>query len=198
MQQGQATAPPTEPPRTEAVAERFHEAMGRMATPVNVVTSDGPAGRVGLTVSSFCLAAFDPPTMLICVNQRSPGNDIIRGNGVFRVNVLGEAHEQVSDTFAGRPLPGQEPWDFGCGRWDLEAEGGPRLEDAVVSAVCRVETVIAAGSHKVYLGRVLEAESTQASPLIYLPRNYYRLVGAAPSEDYREAEPPLDAKKATQ
>ena len=50
---------------------QFREAMGRTASGVTVVTSDGAAGRVGVTVSSLCSLSMDPPSVLFCIHRDS-------------------------------------------------------------------------------------------------------------------------------
>ncbi|GEB48536.1 flavin reductase family protein [Streptomyces cacaoi] len=46
--------------------------MGNAATGVTVVTTDGPHGRYGQTVSAMCSVSADPPALLVCVTVRSP------------------------------------------------------------------------------------------------------------------------------
>jgi len=70
--------------------ERFRNAMSRVAATVNVVTTDGPAGRFGVTVSAMSSVSADgeKPIMLVCVNTQSATADSILENGVFCVNIL--------------------------------------------------------------------------------------------------------------
>ena len=51
--------------------QRFLNGMGLAACTVNVVTTDGPAGRHGVTVSamSSVSADMDQPTLLVCIHQ---------------------------------------------------------------------------------------------------------------------------------
>src|SRR5690554_4667739 len=84
-------------------AEAFVGAMRVQATAVNVVTSDGPAGRVGVTVSAMSSVSAEPPLILACVNRRSPCVTTIRQNGVFCINALSAGQSHLADTFAGRP-----------------------------------------------------------------------------------------------
>ena len=76
--------------------------MSGTVTGVSVVTTDGTSGRLGLTVSSMTSVSADPPTLLVCINRRSPLVEAIRANGVFAVNVVGAHQAAVADTFAGR------------------------------------------------------------------------------------------------
>ena len=56
----------------EALRNAFVEAMGRAATGVTVVGTDGPSGRYARTVSAMCSVTADPTTLLVCVNRKSP------------------------------------------------------------------------------------------------------------------------------
>ena len=80
----------------------FIEGMSHAASTVNIVTTDGPAGRAGVTVSAMCSVTADAPTLLVCVHQKSAACEAILANGVFCVNVLRDDQALISDTFAGR------------------------------------------------------------------------------------------------
>src|SRR5215218_4831978 len=85
----------------QAFAEQraqFIEAMSQIVSGVSIVTTDGPAGRFGLTVSSFCSLDADPPMVLVCVNQRSPLLQAIIENRVLAVNILAESHAALADS----------------------------------------------------------------------------------------------------
>ena len=51
--------------------ERFVGAMREVAASVTVVTTDGPCGRHGATVSAFSSVSADPPTVLVCLHADS-------------------------------------------------------------------------------------------------------------------------------
>lgn len=187
-------------PADDLVA-RFGREIARVPTCVSVVTTDGPAGRAGQTVSAVATASYDPPMLVACIQQRSPASDAIAGNGVFTVNFLATRHDHVSDTFAGRPWPGKDRWDFTCGDWEVgDADGPdrpPRLADALLVATCRVAGRVAAGSHYVYLGQVTDVTSGDGEALVYLKRAYGRHVATDPSTfaAYPQAAPQPRAKR---
>ena len=91
------------PPVVTAVAAGpFREAMSRYGAAVHVITTDGPAGKGGFTATAVCSVSDDPPTLLVCVNRKGHGGQIIGDNGVFCVNTLGADSEELSNIFAGR------------------------------------------------------------------------------------------------
>lgn len=155
-------------------AERFIAAMGRAATGVSVVTTDGPVGRYGITVSAISSVSAEPPLVLACINRRSPVVPAIDGNGAMAVNVLAEHQQDIADTFAGRPGAGL-PYDFGCARWRADRTGSPVLVDAVAVFDCALEAAYDAGSHRIFIGRVVEALGGDGGPLVYAQRAYRRI-----------------------
>ena len=102
----------------------FIEAMSRAATGVTIVTTDGPAGRFGQTVSAMCSVSADPPSLLVCIKTTSVIVNAIRGHRALGVNVLRADQRRVADTFAGRKTWGA-PYDFGTARWDTLETGAP-------------------------------------------------------------------------
>ncbi|WP_030419154.1 flavin reductase family protein [Streptomyces sp. SCSIO 75703] len=161
--------------------DRFRAAMGAAATGVTVVATGGPLGRFAQTVSAMCSVSEEPPTLLVCVNRRSPLNEAIRAHGTFAVSVLGRQHDHVADTFAGRPWPGKERWDFTCGEWTHAPSGAPRLADAVASFDCAVDTRLTVGTHHIYVGLIHEVTADGGTPLVYSDRRYARPEAVAPS-----------------
>ena len=151
--------------------DTYVNAMGCAVTGVNIVTTDGPGGRFGLTVSAVSSVSADPPMLLVCINRHSPACTALQTNKVFCVNMLSTRHKQISDTFAGRPENGK-PYDFACASWETAVTGAPRLVDALSTFDCVLETARDAGSHTIFIGRVLEAKAGCGSPLLYSRRAY--------------------------
>jgi len=158
-----------------ALRQRFLAAMSHAACTVSVVTTDGPAGRFGLTVSAMSSVSADgpAPTLLVCVNHRSAAADALLANGVFCVNVLRDDQAHVSDTFAGRagtPAPDK----FACATWTTLVTGAPRVVDPLVAFDCRILSVERVGTHFVVVGAVagIFVAPSGGAPLIYANRAY--------------------------
>lgn len=155
--------------------EDFVAAMGNAATGVTVVTTEGPAGRFAQTVSAMCSVTADPPSLLVCVNERSPLAEAAVRNGHFAVSVLSAGQALVSDVFAGRPAAGTPyaPYDFGCATWRTLDTGSPVLRDAAAVFDCRLDDAVASGTHRVLFGAVTAAAVTPgARPLVHHARRY--------------------------
>jgi flavin reductase (DIM6/NTAB) family NADH-FMN oxidoreductase RutF len=159
-------------------SDAFVNSMRGAATGVNIVTTDGPGGKFGLTVSAFASVSAEPPTVLVCVNRRSPARDAILENGCFGINVLSTTQLELANTFAGRPVSG-EPYDFGQGSWNTCVSGSPILKDAAASLDCETATAIESGTHTIFIGHVHSTDHTNRDPLLYVNRSYRRAIRVA-------------------
>lgn len=153
---------------------RFLGGMSYAAATVNVVTTDGPSGRAGVTVSAMSSVSADTPkpTLLVCVHHQAPAAVKILENGVFCVNVLRDDQSYISDTFAGR-FKDQVEDKFDCAEWTTQATGAPRVVNPLVAFDCRVVSHEKVGTHFVFFGEVEDLfVAKRGSPLIYANRAY--------------------------
>ncbi|GLR67054.1 FMN reductase (NADH) RutF [Acidocella aquatica] len=160
----------------------FVAAMRCAPTAVSVVTTDGSAGRFGVTVSAIASVSADPPMLLACINRRSPVGAAVKQNQKFTVNLLSEQQTNIADCFAGRfSVDGGPAFDFGQAEWaDDAADLPPRLEGACASFHCDVEQIHDAGTHVILIGRVVLAVSGSEPPLAYVRQNYARVMNFKP------------------
>lgn len=153
--------------------DAFIRAMASVASSVTVVTTDGPGGRFGQTVSSFCSVSADPPQMLACLRSESPICRAIEANARFAINILSDSQAPVANNFAGRAERGA-PYDFSAGNWVEDPQGCPILPYVPASFSCALENCVRSGSHSIYIGGVVSVSLAEASPLIYRSRAYGR------------------------
>jgi flavin reductase len=149
----------------------FVSAMALAVNGVSIVTTDGVAGRFGITVSSVSSVSADPPLVLVCVNRKSPLYQALSENMVFCVNLLSAQQRELADTFAGRPTRG-DAFAFAAAPWSRGVTGAPRLTHAVSAFDCVLEQAHDAGSHTVFFGRVVAVCSGGGHPLLYADRAY--------------------------
>ena len=153
----------------------FVHAMSRAAATVSVVTTDGPAGRAGLTVSAMTSVSADgdPPTILVCINKGASAAEPILTNGCFAVNVLDAAQQDIADIFAGRAeAPGGDR--FAAAPWDVLETGAPVLH-GLAGFDCEVQSADLVGTHHVIIGAVRAVRvAEEGAPLIYGMRSYLR------------------------
>jgi len=153
----------------------FREAMSRLGAAVNIVTTDGAAGRYGIVASAVCSVTDSPPTILVCVNRGSRANAVLKQNGVLCVSILSGRHEQLSAAFASR-TPEER---FAVGEWQELETGSPALLDAAAALDCRIVDVNEVGSHSVFFAEVRELVlHDEVEGLVWFDRGYYRLKSA--------------------
>lgn len=153
---------------------RFLDAMSATACTVNVVTTDGAAGRAGVTVSAMASVSADAPvpTLLVCVHHLSPAAGAILENRVFCVNVLRADQSTIADRFAGR-IPVSDGDKFAGDRWTAMPSGAPRVVDPLVAFDCRLLSHQRVGTHHVLVGEangIFLADDGTA--LVYARRAY--------------------------
>jgi flavin reductase (DIM6/NTAB) family NADH-FMN oxidoreductase RutF len=161
-------------PADRALRQQFLLGMSHAACTVNVVTTDGVAGRHGVTVSAMVSVSADTPqpTLLVCIHHLSPVVAALLENGVFCVNVLRDDQAHISDNFAGRS-GAHGPAKFNCATWTTQVTGAPRVVDSLVAFDCRVTASERVGSHFVVFGSVQDIFVAGAgAPLIYANRAY--------------------------
>jgi flavin reductase len=152
--------------------QSYREAMARFGAAVNVVTTDGPAGRRGFTASAVCSVTDAPPTLLVCVNRENDSHPALLANGVLCVNTLGADQQALSALFAGDAI--DPAVRFAAGEWYTLETGAPALHGAVVSFDCRLAQVTDIGTHSVMFGKVVAIRhGIGHDGLVYFGRAYH-------------------------
>lgn len=158
---------------------RFLEGMSRAATFVAVATTDGPAGRSGVTISSLTSVSADGdhPSLLACIHHRSPAAAAILGNRAFCANLLHESQETVANLFAGRD--GQDrSTRFDQIGWSAGQIGQPLLDQATARFECKLATALLWETHYIIVGNVVGVDlSDDSAALLYGQRAYRKAVG---------------------
>ncbi len=152
----------------------FRNAMARVCAPVNIITTDGPAGRGGFTATAMCSVSDEPPTLLICMNGKSSQTELFLANKRFCVNVLTHEHMHLAAKFAGGLRDMAER--YAAASWLAMASGTPALTDAIVNFDCEIDTVHMVGTHNILIGRVASVRHRpDGEALLYVDRGYVRV-----------------------
>lgn len=153
----------------------FREGMSRVAGAVHIVTTDGPAGRAGLTATAVAPVTDSPASLLVCVNTSGRSAQALLANRVFCVNTLSAEDRPLAEIFAGRTdLHGQDR--FSSGQWDKLLTGSPVLTTGLVSFDCRLTEARVVATHHVILGEIVAVRMGGPSPaLVYQGRVYHQL-----------------------
>lgn len=176
-----STAPEVElaaAPQPEWVSgQEFRNCIARLPSGVHIVTTAGPAGRSGFTATAVASVSDDPPTVLVCLNRKSPQNALIKANGCLAINLLPKNEVNLANIFAGRTgLHLDERFEHGA--WSTLQTGAPILSNSVMSLDCLLRQSESIGTHTVFYANVV---ATRVKPidsnggkeiLVYHDRHY--------------------------
>lgn len=156
------------PEPTQFDAREFRNALGTFTTGVTIVTTRSLSGRpIGLTANSFNSVSIDPPLVLWSIGKSSRALQDFRDADYWAVHILADGQETLANGFASKSD------DKFAGVSSAEGIGGvPLLAGCVSIFQCKAEQAYDAGDHIILLGRVLEFERNNKTPLVFAQGNY--------------------------
>lgn len=162
---------------------RFRDAMASLPSAVSIVTSQGPAGRCGITATAVCAITDTPPTLMVCINRSSAMNPVFEQNARMCINVLNHRQEEMARHFAGQT--GMEmAARFMLAGWQEGLLGQPVLNGALASLEGQIDQIQTLGTHRLYLVEIRHIRLAEAGDgLIYFKRRFHGL--AAEERDNR-------------
>ncbi|MCB8978054.1 MAG: flavin reductase family protein [Ardenticatenaceae bacterium] len=154
-------------------SEQFREALRHFPAGVTIVTIKAPSQPQphGLTVSAFASISPEPPLIMVAIDHRALGYELLEEEGaVFAVNILAQDMSELSNRFAWI----KDEDRFAVGNWGTAVTGAPVLQDALAWLDCTIHDRYEAGTHTIYIGKVVASESPRAGapPLLYWNRGY--------------------------
>lgn len=156
--------------------QAFRDAMAQFSSAVSVLTTNGSAGRSGITATSVCSVTDEPPTLLVCINRNSATNAIFKTNEHLCVNVLNGEQEEIARHFAGMTnVPMQER--FSGDIWHSGHHDLPVLKHCLATLEGRISQIVEVGTHSIYLvelNGIAVAQSGDA--LVYFNRQFHRVL----------------------
>ncbi|PJG86416.1 4-hydroxyphenylacetate 3-monooxygenase, reductase component [Conservatibacter flavescens] len=154
--------------------QEFRNAMAHLTAPVNIITTTGQFGTVGLTVSAVCSVTDSPPTVLMCINQSSELHDIIANNGLVCINILNSEQQELALHFANMKdstMAERLAWDI----WSINEKGLPILTEAVANLEGRIVNQHQMGSHSVFMVEIDDIQINSQAALGYFNRQFHTL-----------------------
>ncbi len=143
--------------------------MRRVPTGVTVVTTLKQGEPRGITVNAFTSVSIDPPSLLICVNREARSYLFISSSKIFCVNVLAGDQRQLAEHFSGKVRERQ----FVDVDYMVDATGAPVLAGTIAHFDCELAQEFEAGSHSIFIGRVLSCSARSGSPLGYFNGGFH-------------------------
>jgi flavin reductase (DIM6/NTAB) family NADH-FMN oxidoreductase RutF len=145
----------------------FRLAMSHFASGVTIVTTEQGGVLYGMTVASFASLSLRPPLVLICIEKSVKSHDAIAAAGQFGVSILAQSQAEISNRFASKI--DDKFTGVAVRRGEL---GMPLIEGAICTLECRIHSELPGGDHTIFVGEVIHADTTEASPLLYFRSGY--------------------------
>ncbi|HWW26047.1 MAG TPA: flavin reductase family protein, partial [Caulobacter sp.] len=147
----------------------FKEVLAHLASGVAIISCwDGPTPR-GLLVSSITGLSVEPPRFLFCVRKAAGSHDALLASRECGVAMLGAADEDEAMRFASSSRAAER---FVPDRWRLKAQAPPAYRGGVATARCRIDTVIEADTHSIFIVTALCSALTSGPPLVAWNRGF--------------------------
>jgi flavin reductase (DIM6/NTAB) family NADH-FMN oxidoreductase RutF len=147
---------------------QFKLAMSHFASGVTIVTTEHEGRPYGMTVASFASLSLHPPLVLVCIEKSVKTHDAIAGAGAFGVSILAQEQQAVSGKFASKRDDKFEGVSVRRGELNV-----PLIEGATCTLECRLHAQLPGGDHSIFVGEVVDAQTTEDAPLVYY-RSAYR------------------------
>jgi flavin reductase (DIM6/NTAB) family NADH-FMN oxidoreductase RutF len=120
-----------------------------------LVTTGGAEDRGAFTANWLVQSSFEPPMLMIAVEQDAHSLDVLRRSGVFAVHPYEAGQRELAGHFGrntakvGDKLAGYTT--------RAGTTGAPLLEDTIGAVECRVVGEVPSGDHVVFVGEVVDA-----------------------------------------
>ena len=152
----------------------FRQAMASCAAGVHVITTDGAAGRYGITMTAVASVTDQPPTVMLCINRQAGIYPILNLNRQLCINILAANQQDLAEHFAGlTQLSPEERFEYHI--WHRGQSGQLQVEGALAHLHGRISEQYDVGTHTVFLVAIEEinhnAEPTTPA-LIYFRRHF--------------------------
>ena len=147
----------------DALVERVKDVHRRFPTGVTIVTTAVDGVPFGLAVNAFASLSLTPPRVLACVAATSSTYPRLFEADRLAVNIL--AHDQIDVARAFARSGGDK---FRGLAWQVGAGGAPLLDGVSAQLELTSEHRVRAGTHTIFIGRVVTAQAFERAPLVYL------------------------------
>lgn len=107
------------------------------------------------TANWICQASFEPPMVMLAVENDSRSLPMMHDSGIFSVNVYESGQRELAGHFGRRSKT--HPDKMGDMPWEPGVTGAPLLPQALGHLECRIHGELPAGDHTVFIAEVVEA-----------------------------------------
>lgn len=156
-----------------AVKPEITEAQKKITHGVYVISTAHEGRLNAMTAAWAARVSFVPPLVMVAVGHARHTHGMIKGSGVFCVNVLGPKNIELGRHFGlktGRKVDKFEGVPF-----ETRATGSPIIPGCVAWLDCRVHSTHEAGDHTLFIGEILVAGVLDdTAPLVYDRGDFFR------------------------
>ncbi|ASK28438.1 4-hydroxyphenylacetate 3-monooxygenase, reductase component [Neisseria chenwenguii] len=150
--------------------------MASNAAGVHVITTDGAAGRYGITMTAVTPVTDEPPTVMLCINRESAIIPILLANRSLCINTLSDGQQDIAEHFAGlTDLSPEERFEYHI--WLRGQNGQLEVEGALAHLHGSITAQQEIGTHYVFFVALDEIKNhSQTDPaLLYFRRSFKSL-----------------------
>jgi flavin reductase (DIM6/NTAB) family NADH-FMN oxidoreductase RutF len=159
---------------TEINPTTLRDALRFWTTGVTIVSAAQDGRSHGMTANSFTSLSLEPPLVLVSLEKRTRTHDLVQQAGAYAVSVLAQDQQSISDRFAGRDSENSQRF-ADLDTFELQT-GSPILSAALAYFDCEVDSTHDAGTHTLFVGRVVALGQQEGQPpLVYFNRDYRKL-----------------------
>lgn len=154
----------------DSIGADFRATMRRFPATVTIVTANDGWRDHGMTVTAVTSVSMSPPSLMVCLNNKTLLHEMLLSQANFAVNVLSHRHPELSDAFSGKVAPQDR---FAAGGWERDEAGMLVLPSAHAHVVCRRTAAVPYGTHTIFIGQVTRARVDDGTrPLLYAEASY--------------------------
>ncbi len=145
--------------------------LGKFATGVCVVTTEGPNGPIGMTINSLSSLSLDPALLLWSIQKNSECFSSFDTSKGYAVSVLTEDQMDISNQYAQRGSHALNSDEFIRGK-----TGQFILKNAVATFECSIWAKYEGGDHVILVGEIEEfSASDDHEPILFYSGGYRTL-----------------------
>ena len=152
----------------EEIRDQVRAVHRTYPTGVAVVTTAEDGAPYGLACNAFSSVSLDPPLVLVCVNTSAQTHEHLHRGLHLGINFLAHDQIEVANRFA---TSGGDK--FSDTEWAPGQTGVPVLHGVASHVETEIAERIPAGTHTIFLCRVVTAVSHGRPPLVYLGGGFF-------------------------
>lgn len=161
---------------THPLKQSFRDAMASCAAGVHVITTDGLAGRYGITMTAVTSITDAPPTVMLCINENASIIPILLKNRDLCINALSHSQQDIAEHFAGMTdLSPEERFEYHI--WHRGLNGQLEVEGALAHLHGHIMEQHKVGTHYVFYVHIHEIKLGRSDnpALLYFRRQFKSL-----------------------